>query len=186
MGPNFFDPKLYPACASSKLCEFIVKAASWWFLIITTLKGAWHQICWNTKFPNFQQILRSGIYLQSITKMNRLCCGCKIESLTSKIFQFHPDLSPRCQTEKLSVLYCTVCQSILKPFDQAYRDMPATIWYCWVYLWVYHYHFMRVLTNKSIWWIDRFNNLSNLLEFLNWGFNHLSVLQFWRDSHRII
>ena len=23
LGPNFFDPKVYPACPSSKLCEFI-------------------------------------------------------------------------------------------------------------------------------------------------------------------
>ena len=30
MDPNFFDPKLYPACVSSKLCEFITFHNSKW------------------------------------------------------------------------------------------------------------------------------------------------------------
>ena len=49
--------------------------------------------CWSLWLLNFLQnspiskiILWSGIYLQSITKMNRLGCCCKIESLTFKYF----------------------------------------------------------------------------------------------------
>ena len=171
--------------------------------------------CWSLWLLNFLQnspiskiILWSGIYLQSITKMNRLGCCCKIGSLTFKYFASNFRICQEISTSNAKRNDMTEIMKIIRILFLFWKVF---------YFWQFKLCFTDILelickikgrkykTEQAIRYSYGFNQhcqypdgllfqhseqiylvnwqilqfvKSSRAEFLNWGFNHLSTLQF--------